>query len=71
MSRVPSTWGDLFGQAMKIIDYVNRDSDILTEWSFGGGTALMLHLDHRTSHDVDLFARTHSFSLTSSLRLRT
>lgn len=24
-------------------------------WSFGGGTALMLQIDHRESHDIDLF----------------
>lgn len=24
-------------------------------WSFGGGTALMLQIDHRESHDIDVF----------------
>lgn len=24
-------------------------------WSFGGGTAMMLQIDHRESHDIDLF----------------
>lgn len=24
-------------------------------WSFGGGTALMLQINHRESHDIDVF----------------
>jgi hypothetical protein len=27
----------------------------MPQWSFGGGTAIMLQIDHRESHDVDLF----------------
>jgi hypothetical protein len=27
----------------------------MPRWSFGGGTALMLQIDHRESHDIDLF----------------
>lgn len=50
-----SRWDDLLKQAYKIIDRVNRRRAILTDWSFGGGTALMLRIDHRESHDIDLF----------------
>lgn len=55
MTRQPSRWEDLLGEAVKIIDAVNRDGDILTGWTFGGGTAMMLQIDHHESHDVDLF----------------
>lgn len=51
----PSQWEDLLKEAFKIIDHVNRDHDLLTSWTFGGGTAMMLQIDHRESHDVDLF----------------
>jgi predicted nucleotidyltransferase component of viral defense system len=27
----------------------------MPEWSFGGGTALMLQYQHRNSHDIDIF----------------
>ncbi len=50
-----SRWEDLLGEAFKIIDTASRDGDILGGWTFGGGTALMLQIDHRESHDIDLF----------------
>ncbi|RUW44700.1 hypothetical protein EOA32_36030, partial [Mesorhizobium sp. M1A.F.Ca.ET.072.01.1.1] len=25
------------------------------EWSFGGGTAMMIQIGHRESHDIDVF----------------
>lgn len=50
-----SRWDDLLKQAYKIIDHVNREHDLLTSWTFGGGTAMMLQINHRESHDVDLF----------------
>ncbi len=31
------------------------DASPLDQWSFGGGTALMLQIGHRESHDIDLF----------------
>ncbi|WP_036049165.1 nucleotidyl transferase AbiEii/AbiGii toxin family protein [Sedimentitalea nanhaiensis] len=42
-------------EAFSIIDRVNHDVQILENWSFGGGTAMMIQIDHRESHDVDLF----------------
>lgn len=48
-------WGVLFDQAMAIIDQANGHGDILGRWTFGGGTALMLQIGHRESHDIDLF----------------
>lgn len=50
-----SRWGALLKEAFKIIDHVNRDHEILSSWTFGGGTAMMLQIHHRESHDVDLF----------------
>lgn len=55
MTQGSSRWEDLLGEAFKIIDTVNRDGEILTGWTLGGGTAMMLQIDHRESHDVDLF----------------
>lgn len=55
MTPFPSCWEDLLKEAYSIIDAVNRDGDILGCWTFGGGTAMMLQIDHRESHDVDLF----------------
>ncbi len=39
---------------MEIIDRAGGD-DFIAPWSLGGGTALMLQIDHRDSHDVDIF----------------
>lgn len=55
MTPFPSRWQDLLKESYNIIDAVNRDGDILGGWTFGGGTAMMLQIDHRESHDVDLF----------------
>lgn len=52
---VSSRWADLFAQALKIVDQVNATFTLLDDWSFGGGTALMLQIDHRESFDVDIF----------------
>jgi hypothetical protein len=41
--------------AMAIIDQVNGQGIAMHSWSFGGGTALMLQINHRESHDIDLF----------------
>lgn len=42
---------------MAILGHANRDFDLVGDWTFGGGTALMLQINHRESHDVDLFIR--------------
>jgi hypothetical protein len=34
---------------------VNSQETIIDNWTFGGGTAMMLQIDHRESHDVDIF----------------
>lgn len=51
----PSRWSELFDIAMSIIEQANARGIDMQNWSFGGGTALMLQIDHRDSHDIDLF----------------
>ena len=53
--QTASRWPELLQGAYAIIDHVNRDHAVLTDWTFGGGTAMMIQIDHRESHDVDLF----------------
>ena len=40
--------------AMQMIKAAGNGGGI-GHWSFGGGTSLMVHIGHRTSHDVDIF----------------
>ncbi|MFC3631272.1 nucleotidyl transferase AbiEii/AbiGii toxin family protein [Paracoccus angustae] len=40
---------------MAIIDQANANGIAMNDWTFGGGTALMLQIGHRDSHDIDLF----------------
>ncbi|TYC91536.1 MULTISPECIES: nucleotidyl transferase AbiEii/AbiGii toxin family protein [Novosphingobium] len=51
----PSQWGTLFDAAVATIEKAESVIGHRFLWSFGGGTALMLQIDHRESHDVDLF----------------
>lgn len=51
----PSRWPELFDVAMAIVDQANDQGIGMSNWSFGGGTALMLQIQHRESHDIDLF----------------
>ena len=51
----PSRWGELFDLALSIIDQANADFPVVRNWTIGGGTALMLQIDHRESHDIDIF----------------
>lgn len=51
----PSEWPILFDLAMGILDGFREVQGFVPAWSFGGGTALMLQIDHRESHDIDLF----------------
>lgn len=51
-----SQWPDLFTSSMEIIEEVNTKYQLdIRNLSFGGGTALMIQIDHRESYDVDLF----------------
>lgn len=50
-----SDWDNLFRIAVSIINQASAAADVTIDWTFGGGTALMLQIDHRISHDVDIF----------------
>jgi hypothetical protein len=50
-----SDWARLFRVACALIRQVNSTASIIDHWTFGGGTAMMLQIDHRDSHDVDIF----------------
>ena len=67
MSAATSNWKRLFDIAMPAIDHVFRSpqTEGTPDWTFGGGTALMLQIGHRISFDIDIFvhaARLKSFS---------
>src|SRR5262249_4469627 len=48
-------WERLFRIARALIRQVNSKQICIDHWSFGGGTAMMLQIDHRESDDVDIF----------------
>jgi hypothetical protein len=50
----PGPWQTLFGSALTLTDHLAR---MIRDpfWTFGGGTVLMLRLNHRASRDIDLF----------------
>lgn len=50
-----SHWESLFDQSVSIINQANSHFKLLDSWTFGGGTALMLQIDHRESFDIDIF----------------
>ncbi|PBB22708.1 nucleotidyl transferase AbiEii/AbiGii toxin family protein [Mesorhizobium sp. WSM4307] len=56
VSRRPSDWRWLFGIAADLIDQLRENAGGYDfEWSFGGGTAMMIQIGHRESHDIDVF----------------
>jgi pimeloyl-ACP methyl ester carboxylesterase len=56
MGEPRSDWKHLFAIACDLLDQVRAATgDYPFGWSFGGGTALMLQIGHRDSHDVDIF----------------
>lgn len=50
-----SDWARLFRVACSLIEQANSEYHYIDYWTFGGGTAMMLQLHHRESHDVDIF----------------
>jgi len=52
MSADGPDWARLFRIACALIRQVNSKQTIIDSWSFGGGTAMMLQIDHRESHDA-------------------
>jgi nucleotidyltransferase AbiEii toxin of type IV toxin-antitoxin system len=55
--NVQSDWTRLFRMARATIEQVNSEQQIIDHWTFGGGTAMMLQINHRESNDVDIFLR--------------
>lgn len=51
----PSQWPLLFDLAIDILDQFREAQGFAPDWTFGGGTALMLQIEHRESHDIDIF----------------
>ena len=52
--NVAGPWQALFESALTLTDHLAR---MIRDpfWTFGGGTVLMLRLNHRASRDIDLF----------------
>jgi len=50
-----SDWPRLLRVACALIRQVNAEQPIIDQWTLGGGTAMMLQIDHRDSHDIDVF----------------
>ena len=48
-------WQALFQQALKLIDNIHEHGIKDPQWTFGGGTVLMLRYQHRLSKDIDIF----------------
>lgn len=49
------SWERLLERALAILDRAERSTGVSFDWTFGGGTALMVVFDHRTSKDIDIF----------------
>jgi hypothetical protein len=54
-------WAQLFRIGRNLIQQVNAEQTIIDHWTFGGGTAMMLQINHRESHDVDFFLNDAQF----------
>jgi hypothetical protein len=51
-----SDWRRLFVIACDLLDQAAVNSGGYPfDWSFGGGTAMMIQIGHRESHDIDIF----------------
>jgi hypothetical protein len=48
-------WARHFKAGRDLIHQVNSEQTLIDDWTFGGGTAMMLQIDHRESRDVDIF----------------
>ncbi|CAN7780671.1 nucleotidyl transferase AbiEii/AbiGii toxin family protein [Cupriavidus necator] len=50
----PGTWTSLFPKALALMQHLESETHN-PPWTFGGGTVLMLRINHRQSKDIDLF----------------
>lgn len=51
----PVDWQQLLRTARAMIGQVNSEQQVIDSWSLGGGTAMMLQINHRESRDIDIF----------------
>ena len=56
MTVTESHWEKLYDYAMDILGRIENPKGVPPQWSFGGGTAMMLQIKHRKSFDIDLFS---------------
>jgi hypothetical protein len=54
-SGTRSDWSSLLRIACALIRQVNSAGPVIDHWTLGGGTALMLRIEHRESRDIDIF----------------
>jgi Nucleotidyl transferase AbiEii toxin, Type IV TA system len=52
---LPSQWQKLMDLTLQSIDSVTGEGESAPFWTFGGGTALAIELEHRVSYDIDAF----------------
>jgi hypothetical protein len=50
-----ANWARLIRVACSLIRQVNSNDSIIVDWTFGGGTAMMIQIGHRESRDIDIF----------------
>jgi hypothetical protein len=50
-----SNWHQLLDRALQGLAELKREGQPVPNWVLGGGTALMIHADHRLSRDIDAF----------------
>ena len=62
-------WERLFNRAMRVLDASIAIGVPPDDWSFGGGTVLMLKYQHRFSKDVDIFVSDPQYITTFSPRI--
>ena len=57
MPAASSYWERLLGAAVPALEHVFGRADLTRapKWTLGGGTAIMLQVGHRVSHDIDIF----------------
>jgi len=62
-------WESLFRRAMRVLDAAIKAGVPADDWSFGGGTVLMLKHQHRFSKDIDIFVSDPQYVTSFSPRL--
>ena len=67
MENIADDWKELLRKAIEILECAGISFE---DWSFGGGTALMLYYRHRESKDIDIFFTNPQFLPMVSPRLK-